>query len=1222
CQVGHFEAKGYFLPKQNQKPIWPAGSNLNINVEPAHTCCGNTIYNAFVRQFGPNKSGGFFDPRKNDEIGKMDGLGYTVIPPSGTFRNLIKDLDFIFGELGCRYIQLLPIYPTPTTYARMGRFGSPYAALSFTAVDPALAEFDVQATPLEQFIELVDAIHLRRGRVIIDIAINHTGWAANLHEMHPEWLSRDAEGRIEVPGAWGVRWEDLTKLDYRRKDLWTYMSQVFLTWCRRGVDGFRCDAGYMIPVEAWKYMISVVRDQYPDTIFFLEGLGGKVSVARDLLNTANFNWVYSELFQNYDRRQIEGYLPGAIDIAESDGLMVHYAETHDNNRLASRSIRYAKMRTALCALLSHSGGFGFTNGVEWHAYEKIIVHESPSLNWGSPENQVREIATLCRLLKNHPSFFNQTHLELIQRGDGNNIVLLRRHIPSGKRVLVAANLDDHRQNHAEWEMDKAQMKGDVWLDLLTGTEIKIELSGGIGSLSLLPGQVLCLADERTDFTYAMKKEGEIKTEPERILDQRLRAKVLDLFRHYKGISDADGFSLKDAAEKLQKDPEGFCRSISPSALESRVIRWEWPRDLHREVMVPPGHFLLVLAKNAFRAQIFGKNRVVGWEESIPGIEGIHFGLFLPQPVPGRHTAYFLKLVVYQGSGSQHSEAPLLYLSGAHEARLKNIYRKEDLEDAPLYFLATNHLGGTLQQPVDWGRLGSRYDAILAANPKRERPSDRWIMLTRCRAWVVHEDYSQEINSSCMESFFFEDHRRGIWRFEIPTGRGRKVAVRIALSMRENEHASDISILRESADGRTNMLEDPTPVRVILRPDLENRNFHDVTKAYLGPERHWRNSTDVLPEGFFFKPDDRHELHMTLDRGDYLHEPEWHYMVYLETDAQRGQDPHSDLFSPGYFSTFLRGGEEVVLTARITDPGAKREKETRDIPETQKKAACASGSNEEDAADDLKPAMMQFMSQRDGFKTVIAGYPWFLDWGRDSLIFARGLIAAGEMEAARSVIKQFGRFEENGTLPNMVGESGPGNRDTSDAPLWFVRVCEEMTLAEGNWKLLSEKCGGRRIKEVVFSIMDAMIRGTPNGIKVDPDSGLIFSPAHFTWMDTNFPAGTPRQGYPVEIQALWYSALRYSSEFATAEMKKRWRGLAQKVKKSIASLYFLEQNGYLSDCLHARPGEIAAKAEKDDALRPNQLLAVTLGAVHNIESAKRILSACQELLIPGAIRSLS
>src|SRR4030042_3483545 len=131
CQVGHFEAKGYFLPKQNQKQIWPAGSNLNINVEPAHTCCGNTIYNAFVRQFGPNKSGGFFDPRKNDEIGKMDGLGYTVIPPSGTFRNLIKDLDFIFGELGCRYIQLLPIYPTPTTYARMGRFGSPYAALSF-----------------------------------------------------------------------------------------------------------------------------------------------------------------------------------------------------------------------------------------------------------------------------------------------------------------------------------------------------------------------------------------------------------------------------------------------------------------------------------------------------------------------------------------------------------------------------------------------------------------------------------------------------------------------------------------------------------------------------------------------------------------------------------------------------------------------------------------------------------------------------------------------------------------------------------------------------------------------------------------------------------------------------------------------------------------------------------------------------------------------------------
>ncbi len=216
-------------------------------------------------------------------------------------------------------------------------------------VDPALAVFDPKATPMEQFIELVDAVHRRNARVFLDIAINHTGWAANLHVNHPEWLVRTSEGRIEVPGAWGVQWEDLTKLDYRHEALWRFMAEVFLTWCRRGVDGFRCDAGYMVPHAAWKYILARVREQFPDTTFLLEGLGGKISVTRDILNRANFNWAYSELFQNYNRGQIEYYLPEAFDISGHEGLAIHFSETHDNNRLAARSQTYARMRTALAA---------------------------------------------------------------------------------------------------------------------------------------------------------------------------------------------------------------------------------------------------------------------------------------------------------------------------------------------------------------------------------------------------------------------------------------------------------------------------------------------------------------------------------------------------------------------------------------------------------------------------------------------------------------------------------------------------------------------------------------------------------------------------------------------------------------------------------------------------------------------------------------------------------
>ena len=201
---GHFEAKCFFLKENEISPIWPQGPNTVINVDSADSCCANIIYNAFVRQFGPNVAGAeTLTAARGEIIGELDNTGYTVIPPSGTFRDLIDKLDFILGELGCRILMLLPIHPTPTTYGRMGRFGSPYAALSFTAVDPALARFDPRATPLEQFIELVDAVHQRNARIFIDIAINHTGWAASLHESHPQWLVRGPEGKIEVP-AHGV----------------------------------------------------------------------------------------------------------------------------------------------------------------------------------------------------------------------------------------------------------------------------------------------------------------------------------------------------------------------------------------------------------------------------------------------------------------------------------------------------------------------------------------------------------------------------------------------------------------------------------------------------------------------------------------------------------------------------------------------------------------------------------------------------------------------------------------------------------------------------------------------------------------------------------------------------------------------------------------------------------------------------------------------------------
>ncbi|MFH2219672.1 MAG: amylo-alpha-1,6-glucosidase [Pseudomonadota bacterium] len=1218
--VGHFEAKCFFLGEGESSPLWPQGPDTVINVQPADMCCANIIYNAFVRQFGPNKYGGAApDSSRKKCIKTLDDTGYTVIPKSGTFRDLISELDFIIGKLGCRIIQLLPVHPTPTTYGRMGRFGSPFAALSFTAVDPALAEFDPRATPLEQFIELVDAVHQRNAKVLIDIAINHTGWAAAIHETHPEWLVRDPEGKIEVPGAWGVRWEDLTKLDYSRKDVWRYMADVFLTWCRRGVDGFRCDAGYMIPVPAWKYIVARVRMQFPDTIFLLEGLGGKISVTRDILNLANFNWAYSELFQNYDRGQIENYLPEAIAISQTDGITVHFAETHDNPRMAARSKTYAKMRTALCALFSHQGAFGFANGVEWFATEKINVHESPSLNWGAKDNQIEPIRRISTILKNHPAFHDQTDLKLIQKGGGDFLVLLRHHRPSGKKVLVAANLDDSNPARARWHTREAGISTSDFSDLISGRTVAGSVSANICEVPLEPGAVLCLSPDAKDLDIFLGEDDQSFLLPARIERQRARAKALEVFMFYHGLHDLNQFDPEKNARELLNDPVEYCRSLNPGSEEPRVVTWCRPRDEKREVMVPPDHFLLVVADAPFRARILNDEHVSGFEESLPRPDGTFFALFNPPPVPAQHSALTLKLTVFTPGRCQHIDAPLLFLTRPENVGAKSVFGRTELQGRQLVLLDTNGNGGMLRAHAAWGELASRYDALLAANLHPDIPEDRRVLFSRCRAWLVFQDYSQELNRHCQESFHF-DYRHGYWRFRIPTGQGAHVVLTIAAEMKPDENRVQLTFYRHPGAGDIEILNDSSIVKLILRPDIEDRSFHETTKAYLGPEAGWPKHTTAAANGFTFTAAPDRRLQMYLSRGSFVREPEWHYMVHRPIEKERGLDPDSDLFSPGYFSVELNGGESVELTAHAP----KSKNQTLPAPRSPdliREMATPGAAEQRNPVAAMKKALDHYIVKRGALKSVVAGYPWFLDWGRDAIIVVRGMIAARKTREARDVLKQFGRFEKNGTLPNMIRGQDTGNRDTSDAPLWFFVACRDLINIKGNKAFLDEPCGDRTIRQILVSIGHWLKKGTVNGVRMDPESGLLFSPSHFTWMDTNHPAGTPREGYPIEIQALWFCAISFLARIDPRE-RKAWQSLADKIQSSIIALFPLEKEGYLSDCLHAAAGMPALRAEKDDALRPNQLLAVTLGAVRDPSLCRSIVAACHELLVPGAIRSLA
>jgi predicted glycogen debranching enzyme len=200
---------------------------------------------------------------------------------------------------------------------------------------------------------------------------------------------------------------------------------------------------------------------------------------------------------------------------------------------------------------------------------------------------------------------------------------------------------------------------------------------------------------------------------------------------------------------------------------------------------------------------------------------------------------------------------------------------------------------------------------------------------------------------------------------------------------------------------------------------------------------------------------------------------------------------------------------------------------------------------------------------------------------------------------------------------MICGQDAANIETLDAPLWFFACCRDILEKTQDSGFLDQDLEGRTLRQVLLDTARSLETGTPTGVKVDPETRLLYSPSHFTWMDTNFPAGSPRQGYPVEIQALWHNALMFLEKI---DPDGQWKQKADQVKQSVETWFWNETAGYFSDCLHGDGP--AARALPDDALRPNQLLLITLGVIPSGEKARKTVETCLELLVPGGIRSLA
>lgn len=508
---------------------------------------------------------------------------------------------------------------------------------------------------------------------------------------------------------------------------------------------------------------------------------------------------------------------------------------------------------------------------------------------------------------------------------------------------------------------------------------------------------------------------------------------------------------------------------------------------------------------------------------------------------------------------------------------------------PAYAVLANAAGAAAQVRAAWGAIESKYDAMLAANPSPDGPHDRIVLLTRMRQYLHTGGETREAGATAVTEFRVLSLHAARWRF---SQQGLRWSVTLQLA--EGNAARLIWEMENDPGG---------DALFFLRPDVEHRSFHAVTSS--AECRTFPGAVIPEKDAFTFAKESRLPLRMEMRATEFRCEPEWQHGLWLPVEAERGLPDRTDLFSPGVFVWKPSAAERGVCTIEAgTEAPARSEaplfpEGPQALPEV------------------LHRALDLFLARRDGEWTVIAGYPWFLDWGRDSLIFTRGLIAAGRLEEAASILRCFAAWEQGGSIPNLLRGRDASNRETSDAPLWLVLALRD--LARVRPALLEQYAGTRTLRQVVCDLVAAHIKGAEHGVSFDPDSGLLWSPSHYTWMDTARPAGTPREGYPVSIQSLWAAALEFAH---TLDDSQGWQAQAARVKESIRKFYWREEDGFLADCLHGARGTRAARATADDHLRPNQLLAVTLGAITSAPLLQRIVASCEGLLVPGALRTLA
>lgn len=363
-------------------------------------------------------------------------------------------------------------------------------------------------------------------------------------------------------------------------------------------------------------------------------------------------------------------------------------------------------------------------------------------------------------------------------------------------------------------------------------------------------------------------------------------------------------------------------------------------------------------------------------------------------------------------------------------------------------------------------------------------------------------------------------------------------------------------------------------------------------------------------------------------------------VWYRIEANRGYDHQGRLWSPGFFRADLCAGSDVTLVASVEDwtkvdaldPQAAWGAEIARRERLVARAASAHDTVTRElvlAADAflVTPSSRMVDAARaqaagDEVRSVIAGYHWFTDWGRDTMISLEGLtLMTGRPQEAGYILRTFAQYVRDGLIPNLFPEGeSQGLYHTADATLWFFHAIDRYVRATGDRLTL------RQLLPVLRDIVAKHVQGTRFGISVDPKDALLRQGEEgyqLTWMDAKVDGWvvTPRRGKAVEINALWYNALRLLETWLREEEGDEAAGataeLASQVKASFGARFWFEKGGYLYDVVDGPAGD-------DSSLRPNQIFAISLPhpVLDKALWASVVSVVERELVTPVGLRSLS